>query len=271
MFSIKELKNLEKHDKYAPENYIPDPGLWENSESNKFEWDASIEKAFHMWIARYQEHMLILDENVLEEKKKEKKTLLALSEAWQKFIDHVEKGKAPTKKDWNTFLELWNRTYRIKKELLSSITTKQEFIGTVDESLLLGMLVELYYLRGRLENTLEPWQEVAIFLDDLGIHLGMAAQLIDSGIFNKKVRQTSQTLLKFAENRFDLRNEIIDAKKIVSKAKIRKAIELTLHNQEFFKMQAKMKVAFKAGPLLGEHSIIESEFELSRLEELLKE
>ena len=130
------------------------------------------------------------------------------------------------------------------------------------------MLMELFYLRARIENSILPWQEVAIFLDDLGLHLALVSQSLDIGISNEKRREIIRKLLLFAENRFVLRNEIIDAKKIISKDQLQKAIQFTQNNKSFFDLLQHDDISLKGGKMLILHTIKELEFELFRLEEL---
>ena len=93
MFTFEELKAFENHDKYAPEYYLPDPGIFKSLYDKKQYISFHLESTFRVWIERYQEHIEILYDTLTNKKEIEKKLLWNLNQDYIQFINQIQNWK----------------------------------------------------------------------------------------------------------------------------------------------------------------------------------
>ena len=172
---------------------------------------------------------------------------------------------APFNLQLDTLMTLWNETYRLKHQVKDWLEQKL-WIGSLSLSFVEGMLQELYYLRGRIDNTITPQQEVALFLDDAALHLAILSHHLDEGIIDPTVRRLGQNILNISEQGFLLRNKA-QAEAITIQG-IQKAIDYIHQSGE---NALEVGTFSSTGhPLALRHVFKEVEFELNRLTELMR-
>lgn len=298
MWSQSEFQDAKRPDRFAPNENITDPQPW-TKVNISFPLDESQKRALLFWTKMFVDHMVILHMNLVPctdvcssiepeilqislSAKEEIKSLaqpfqqlqettLKLAFQWKQFhLDLQHRNFTRSDIDTEGLRLLWNRTYNCK-HYVRNIIEQGNTIANIDKSIIYGMLFELYYLRARLENTIEKWKEAAIFMDDIGLHLALAAQYLDSGIFSEKHRAIIRKLLTLSEESFDIRNQFIVSKHLTPEL-LSKCIRFSIIEHEFFAFQASQsqgKLDSKMHPLLIAHSLEESVFEKDRLQELL--
>lgn len=294
MWSETKFAKAKFPDAFSPTQIFPDPRPWPEFHKSLV-LSSSQKKALVFWSKMFVDHMVLLylnlgtcndlyaemNPDILHipdiDKNKVKlsssyfrylqKTTLKLASEWNEFHQEVKQDFKEPQSDLERLRLLWNSTYNCK-HYVRNLIERGFTMGNIDKSLIHGMLFELYYLRARIENSIQDWQEAAMFMDDIALHLVIAAQYLDSGIFSREQRQFIQKLLALSEESFQIRNQFIKSRKIKVDS-LRKCIEFSDIEHEFFMLQLQMKLDSKMHPLLISHSLEESRYERERLQELL--
>lgn len=203
-----------------------------------------------------------------------KQTSLTLAHQWRRieaYIVELLNRRVSLLKVLSKIIPIWNETYLLTHTLLKLLDEKV-WIGNLDQALLQGMLLEMYYFRARLQNTITPDQEVAFFVDDAALHLALAAHFQNPGIWSRKQRQFIYRLLQLSEEGFQIRDSIRhEAQRQcdqLSSLSFHVPLEFVQEAKSFFTWFKDAKPASLLHPLAARHAIMEAMFEIDRLEEL---
>ena len=284
----------------TPENIIADPGLIGPEFDIHMQLDASQWKALLFWPCMFRDHCLFiyfglvptsdmkmdllsdrtelipLDLQLPPEITNQLTTsalavnglreqALRLAQAWKDYQDVLLSGNYITCLE--QLVPLWNATYHLKHHVRDGLE-RGLWLGYFSLSLSLGTLQELYYLRARLEHTLSPQQEIAMFMDDAALHMGIAAHYLDDGVWSKEQRKLVVQLLSTAEVGYTVRDQAIIAEEADNIRHIEDAMRFLNTAIESHQWRDLHKPATVGHPLTIKHVLKEAGYEMERLAEL---
>ena len=281
-------------DSFSPENLLPDPGMiLDTDKFSRLELDSSQVRALRTWPSFLCDHCIFLfaglnsfpgndglrclvpSSTILSEAvDRLKANALVMTERWHKYqVRMLGQDNLDTGTFLRELVPLWNDTYKLKKAVKTLLEIRK-WIGGIDRSFAIEMLAKLFYLRGRLEKTIQPWQELVLFTEDAALHVALAAHYLDGGAWSETQRNLVLDLLKFSGEGFDLRNQIWTAaakrssklsSSVLHRKEINQALWYLREVRRYFQWAHSKKPETTANPEMTRHCINEATFAIRRL------